>query len=519
MISLDSLPAPARQAWEGLQAENARLEQVIEDQIKLLQIQDEKIRLLNLRLWGPKGEKLSPAQTALLLDEAGVTAAEVQQEAQRPQAEKENPLPKARAPRPNHPGREKLPAHLERREVVIPCHPKDCRCDQCGAERPIIGYETTEELVCEPANIYVRVTRREKRGSHCLEEQGVATAPAPAKIVPKSKLSDEFIIEALAKKFQQHQPVYRQCAVLADNYNIELSRKTVTDSILAAGELLRAVVRAQARQLLGGSYLQADETTVPVQTGEKTGHNHKAYLWQFGRPGGPVVFDFQMGRGREGPETFLRGFAGKLQCDGYRVYDKLGEGIVYVACMAHIRRGFVEASKLAPQNPLPVEILGCIGQLYRVEEKARQAGQGPEQRRLLRQEQSAPILAALKTRLMEIRRQIAPGGKLAQACDYALNQWSRLEEYLKDGRVEIDNNWCEGGMRPLVLGRKNWLHIGSPEAGPKVAAIASIVETCRRLSIHLRAYLTDVLPRLGDWPVSRVAELTPAAWKAAQKKT
>ena len=526
MISLDSLPTQARQAFQSLQAENARLvpeiarlEKALQDKDKLLQIQDEKIRLLNLRLWGPKGEKLSPAQTALLLDEASVTTAEVQQEAQRPPPEKENPLPKAKAPRPNHPGREKLPQHLERREVVIPCHPQDCRCDQCGAERPIIGYETSEELVCEPAIIYVRVTKREKRGSHCLEEQGVATAPAPAKIVPKSKLSDEFIIEALAQKFQQHLPVYRQCAVLADNYNIELSRKTVTDSLLAAGELLRAVVRAQAADLLRGSYLQADETPVPVQTGEKTGRNHQAYLWQFGRPGGPVVFDFQMGRGREGPETFLRGFTGKLQCDGYRVYDKLGEGIIYVACMAHLRRGFVEASKLAPRNPLPVEILARIGQLYQVEDQARKGSLGPEQRLILRQEQSAPILAALQTRLMEIRQQIAPGGKLAQACDYALGQWSRMEEYLKDGRVEIDNNWCEGGMRPLALGRKNWLHIGSPEAGPKVAAIASIVETCRRLDINLRAYLTDVLPKLGDWPSKRVAELTPAAWKAAQKKS
>ena len=127
-------------------------------------------------------------------------------------------------------------------------------------------------------------------------------------------------------------------------------------------------------------------------------------------------------------------------------------------------------------------------------------------------------MAALKTRLVEIRQQIPPGGKLAQACDYALGQWSRLEEYLADGALEIDNNWCEGAMRPLALGRKNWLHIGSPEAGPKVAAIASIVETCRRLDINLRAYLTDVLPKLGDWPSHRVAELTPTAWKAAQQK-
>jgi len=254
-----------------------------------------------------------------------------------------------------------------------------------------------------------------------------------------------------------------------------------------------------------------------VQTGEKTGRNHRAFLWEYSVPGGPVVFDFQMGRGREGPREFLRGFRGKLQCDGYKAYDDLGQGIVYVACMAHVRRAFVDASKVAPHDPRPVEIRDQIGELYGVEEQARQAGMGPEDRLALRQQKSVPVMEAVKARILEIRQEVAPGTKLAQACDYALGQWSRLEEYLKDGALEIDNNWCEGAMRPVALGRKNWLHIGSQEAGPKVAAIASIVETCRRLGIHLRKYLKDVLPRLGDWPANRVAELTPSAWQAAQK--
>jgi len=138
------------------------------------------------------------------------------------------------------------------------------------------------------------------------------------------------------------------------------------------------------------------------------------------------------------------------------------------------------------------------------------------QRLALRQDKSAPLMAELKTRLVEIRSQLAPSERLANACDYALGQWNRLEEYLKDGQVEIDNNWCEGAMRPVALGRKNWLHIGSESAGPKVAAIISIVETCRRLDINLRNYLADVLPKLGQWPANRVAELIPAAWKATK---
>ncbi len=435
-----------------------------------------------------------------------------------PPTQKENPLPKAKQPRPHHPGRERLPEHLERREQIIPCGSEDCTCAQCGAPRPVIGYETREELACEPAQFWVRVLKREKRGSHCQPEQGVATAPAPAQIVPKSKLSDEFVIEALARKYQQHTPVYRQCAALAEDYGIELSRKTVTDAILAAGSLLRPVVGAQRLELLAGGYVQADETTMPCQTGQKTGRNHQAYMWEFGRPGDIVVFEFRMGRGREGPREFLRGFRGKLQCDGYDAYAKLGEGIVYVGCLAHARRGFVDAAKVSPLDPLPPEGLGRWAQWYAVEKEAREAGLGPEGRLASRQAKSVPVMAELNSRVVEIRQQVPPGGKLAQACDYALGQWGRLEEYLSDGRLEIDNNWCEGAIRPLALGRKNWLHVGSPEAGPKIAAIASIVETCRRLDINLRAYLRDVLPKFGQWPIKRVGELTPTAWKAAQAK-
>jgi len=509
MLSLDSLPADVCKAFQDLQAENTRLARIV-------QLQDEKIRLLNFKIWGPKSEKLSPAQSALLFEEPSVTEAEVQKEAQLAPVQKDQALPQAKKPRSHHPGREQLPQGLERREQIIACCPEDCHCPKCGAERPVIGYETREELACEPAKFWVRVIKREKRGSHCQEEQGVATAPVPAQIVPKGKLSNEFIIEVLARKYQQHLPLYRQCASLAEDHGIELSRKTLSEAVLAAGELLRAVVRAQAVELVQGSYLQADETTVPVQTGERTGHNHRAYLWEFGRPGGPVVFDFQMGRSREGPRAFLKHFRGKLQCDGYGAYADLGEGITYVGCMAHARRGFSEAARLLPQNPLPTEVLGRFAQLYALEQKAREAGMGPLERQTMRQSQSAPIMAALKIRLVEIRQAADPGSKLAQACTYALGQWSRLEEYLLDGQLEIDNNWCEGAMRPLALGRKNWLHLGSPEAGPKVAAIASIVETCRRLDINLRAYLGSILPKLGNWPSNRVNELTPTAWKSAQ---
>ena len=248
MIALETLPAAARQAVESLQSENARLRRILE-------LKDEQIRLLNFQMFGPKSDQLSPAQKQLLLAEVSLTAAEVDREAQLPAAQKA--APKAKIPRPHHPGREPLPAHLERREVILPCRPEDCQCARCGAQRPVIGYETREELACEPAKFFVRVVKREKRGAHCLEEQGVASAPLPDQIVPKGKLANEMIIELLVNKYQQHLPIYRQQAELAENHGIELSRKTLTDAVLAAGSLLQAVVGAQRRELLAGSYLQA----------------------------------------------------------------------------------------------------------------------------------------------------------------------------------------------------------------------------------------------------------------------
>jgi len=214
----------------------------------------------------------------------------------------------------------------------------------------------------------VKVVKREKRGSHCLPEQGVVTAPAPAQIVPKGKLSDEFIIEVLAQKYQQHLPIYRQQAVLADNHGIELSRKTLTDAVLAAGGLLQAVVGAQKRELLAAVMCRPMKRRCLPDRG-KNRSQPQAFMWEYSVPGGVVVFDFQLGRGRAGPKEFLQGFQGKLQCDGYDVYDNLGEGIVYAGCLTHARRKFVDAAKLAPLDPLPQEMLTQFGNSMRLRKK------------------------------------------------------------------------------------------------------------------------------------------------------
>ena len=184
--------------------------------------------------------------------------------------------------------------------------------------------------------------------------------------------------------------------------------------------------------------------------------------------------------------------------------------------MAHVRRKFHEAYLIAKSDPLPLEIIERMGTLYHIESIAREEKMDDDARLALRQAQSVALMKELKARLIEIRAEVLPKSAMGKACSYALGNWPRLEVFLRDGRVEIDNNWCENGMRPIALGRKNWLQIGSPEAGKKIAAIASIFETCKRHSINVREYLLDVLPKIADWPNQRIAELTPLNWKKSR---
>lgn len=488
-----------------------------ENKVLNLKVQEleERLRLMRIVKYGPKSEQLSNEQLALLEQELIVSGEEVEQEAALPEPLKRRA--QARKPRRYHPGREELPAHLERRVETIVCPEAQRRCGCCGQERVVIGQESTEVLEVEPAKYYVKVIQREKRICRTCSGQAPVTAPAPVRIVEKGKVGDVLAVDVVMKKFVEHQPVYRQCESLDREAGIELSRMTVCGVISSIGECLIPVNEAQRTELVGGDYLQGDETPIGVQSEKTKGRNHAGYFWQYSRPGGPVVFDFQMNRSRAGPKAFLRDFRGILQTDAYVAYDQIGgEGMIYAACLAHARRKFVEALKLYPDDPRAAALLQQFGALYAVEAEAREAGLSLTQRQALRQEKSRPLWEALREQLIAARQQVPPASALAKACDYTLGLWTRLSVFLDHGQVEIDSNWCENAMRPIALGRKNWLHLGSEQAGPKIAAILSIIETCHRLSINPRDYLLDVLPKIHSWPAQRIAELTPLAWKAAR---
>ena len=466
-------------------------------------------RLDLLEKYGPAGEKLSDEQLELLEREPGVSSAEVEAESER--AQLKLPLKALK----KHPGRQELPAHLPRIEKIIACTPEQCVCGNCGKENSVIGYEKSEQLDVKPAEYFVVVSMREKRACKACEEQGVECAPAPVRIIERSLASDRVVIDTVVSKSADHLPLYRQSAILQREAGIDLSRATLDGWVMRVGELLRPITVAMGQELLSGSYIQADETTVGVQMHDGRGKNHQAYLWQYSRPGGPVVVDFRMGREREGPKRFLSNFEGILQSDGYGAYDQIGgEGIVHAACWAHARRKFFDAVKLNPKDQTSIQIVAQMNELFAIDAKARDGGLSQIDRHLLRLEKSKPLLDQIKAAIEAARAAALPKSALAKACNYTLTLWSRLSRFLEYPELELSNNWVENSMRSVALGRKNWIHLGSKEAGPRVAAIVSIVETCRRLSLPIRDYLGSVLPGLADFPIKRVAELTPSAWAA-----
>jgi transposase len=311
--------------------------QYAELRIRLL---EERLRLLRIEKYGAGGEKLSKAQMQLF--ELEPVISEMTEQAENEHA----PAHRSTKKSAKHPGRQELPSNLPRIERVLPCTPDQRLCKRCDRETVVIGYEESSQLDVEPAKYFVLVTKREKRACRSCEELGVVSAPLPPRIIEKCLASDRIVIDTVVSKYCNHTPLHRQSVILERDLGLKISRATLDGWVLKVGELLIPMVAAMRRELISGTYIQADETPVDVQTREGRGQNHQAYLWQYSRPGGTTVFDFRLGRGRDGPKRFLGQFEGILQTDGYSAYDQIGgPGMVHAACWAHARRHRRELSQ------------------------------------------------------------------------------------------------------------------------------------------------------------------------------
>jgi len=480
-------------------------------QIRLL---EERLRQRRIQVLGPHSETLSDLQLELLAEqEPSATGEEVEAEAQRERSGE--PLAqRPRSERKRHPGRKPLPENLPRVEQVIACGEPNCKA--CGGETSLIGYDESEVLDHEPARWFVRVTRREKRA--CGMCATVLMPELSARIVEKGLASDRVVVNTVVAKYCDHLPLYRQQVMLEREAGVDISRATLDGWVMRVGELLTPIVAAMRRDLLNHSYLQADETTVPVQMHDKRGADHQAYLWQYGKPGGETVFEFQLGRGREGPRKFLGEWEGILQTDGYQAYDGVGGSkMVHVGCWAHARRKFVDAVKVNPKDAAAINMVTRMDALFLVDRHARQQLLSVEERLALRRQHADLWATEIHQQCVSLRKDVLPKSALGQAVAYTLNMWPKLRRCFDHAEVELSNNLAENSMRPIALGRKNWLHVGSAQSGPKVAAILSVFESCRRLGLPVKDYLLAVLPGLARRHLSEVTQLTPARWSASRR--
>jgi len=401
------------------------------------------------------------------------------------------------------PLRMELPAHLPRRdEVIVPV--------DLPADAKKIGEAITEVVEFEPASAYVRrIIRPKYIVEQNDEETRIIIAPLPTLPIPKGNAGASMLAHLLVSKFVDHLPFYRQVQIFK-RQNFNIAESTIGGWFNAGCSLLLPLYESLKVKILSSDYLMADETPIPVLTQDKPGATHKGYHWVYYDPVHKLVlFDYQKTRGREGPDEFLKNYSGHLQTDGYTAYNNLKNqsNITLMACMAHARRKFEHAQENNPM--LAGQAMKMFQALYDIESQARETSLSFDAIKELRQTESKPLLYQLEAWMKEQIIHTLPKSAIGSAIAYTLTLWPRLVRYIDDGRFNIDNNLIENSIRPVALGRKNYMFAGSHEAAQQAAIIYSLLGTCKINSIEPFSYLTKTLSVIPDLLASQLHTLLP----------
>lgn len=414
-------------------------------------------------------------------------------------------------------GRPRLPKHLPRERIEYTLSAAECLCGNCGESLTRIGEEVSEQLDFVPARLKVLEHARAKYACGC--ESGVVTAPMPAPPLPKSNASAPLLAHILVSKYQDHLPLNRQERIFA-RHGIELARSTLCDWALGSAQLLAVLMNPLKAHVLAAPKLHVDDTVVPLLNHENSRTTQaRAWVYVAGGPAHPAacLVAFTENRKGEHVQGFLKDYRGYIQADAYAGFDALyatGERIE-VACHAHARRKFFEIAQAQKSPGLAHTALGFIGGLYDIERTLRD--EPPDKKRLVRQEKAVPILNDYKQWLEGNLIGLLPKSPTAAAIHYTLSNWKALMRYTEAGFLDIDNNKAERAIRPIAVGRGNWLFVGSERGGEAAAVILSLIETCKLQGIEPYHYLADVLKRLPSHPINRVAQLLPFHWKTAPR--
>ena len=466
-----------------------------------LKIQALTLELLHHRRmrFAAKSEALSADQRQLFDESWSEDASALETEVEQLEpAERKKPRVRA--------GRQPLPDHLPRIEHRH--EPASCQCGQCGSDLVKIGEDVSEQLDVEPARFFVH--RHIRPQYACRRCETVTAEPVPPAIIDGGMAAPGLLTWVMISKYADHLPLYR-LEQMAARSQVPLARSTLADWVGRTGVALQPLTDRLAEMLRQRPVLHADETPV-AQLDPGAGKTKRAYLWTWRSndldTGPPiVVFEYQTSRAGKHADSFLRDWQGHLMVDDYSGYKHLfiGQGITELACWAHARRKFFDLFA-ANQSPIAEAALAGIAALYALEAQAQDAI--PEARQALRQ-QARDKLDEFKHWLTTTRAKVAPGSGTAKAMDYTIKRWAALIRYAETGNLPIDNNPVENTIRPIAVGKKNWLFAGSERAGKRAAAIQTLIGTARLNGLDPHAWLKDTLEKLPAWPNSRLDELLP----------
>ncbi len=407
---------------------------------------------------------------------------------------------------------DKLPHYRHELDVS----PGEKTCDCCGRTKDQIGKDETKILDYVPPQLEVHVHVRPKYACRWCKD-GVVSPPPPERPIARGIAGPGLIAQIVVSKFSDHLPLYRQEDFFT-RHGLHIARSTQCDWVKAAAELLRPLYERQKELVLRSPVLWTDDTPVTVLMGGQQG-SRKGRFWTYiGEQHPYSVYDFTESRARDGPARFLAGFKGHLHADAYGGYDHIylgsNDSVIEVACWAHARRKFFDAAHSSPRESH--QILEWIGQLYDIEDRSRESSD--DARRSLRRQEAVPVLDRMEQYLAELAPRALPKSDLGKAVSYARNQWQALRRYTEDGRLTIDNNVSERTLRHQAIGRKNWLFLGSQQAGPRAAILFTILAGAKRHRIEPWAYLREILSRLHA-DDSHCDEMLPDRWAAAHPES
>lgn len=405
----------------------------------------------------------------------------------------------------NHPGRNVFAEKLRREEIIV--EPQDI--DTSEAVR--VGEDVTEVLAYTPSELYVKRTVRPRY--HIPSEQRMVQAAAPERTFSRSRIDESLVANIIVEKYIDHLPLYRQ-AKRYERQGVVLSDSTLGEVVTSCARLLLPLYDAHVKDIMTCGYLHVDETTIKVQDSEKKGATHQGYYWVFyDNQRRAVLFVYDPGRGRAAPQKLLEGYQGYLQSDGYAVYEDFGneKGITLVGCLAHARRKFYEAMQVDKQRG--EEALSMFQLVYAVERHIREKQLVGEEKLRYRKENALPLLEKLKAWMIKTYPEVLPKSAIGKAIEYNLKRWDKLCLYAHTDILEPDNNRVENSIRPVAIGRKNYLFAGSHDAAQRGAMMYSLLGTCKAHGIEPFAWLKEVLLTLPSHPINRIKELLPQHYK------